>query len=85
MNVMSSQGFVELDAHIDTVLGDDNIKGAVITSAKPDFAGGMDLNELGCGACQRRGKPRAGDLRQCDAWPPHPAQDRARRYGPENP
>jgi len=47
MNVMSSQGLAELDAHIDTVLGDDNIKGAVITSAKPDFAGGMDLKELG--------------------------------------
>lgn len=47
MNVMSTQGYVELNSHIDKVLADDAIKGAVITSAKKDFAGGMDLNELG--------------------------------------
>ena len=46
MNVMSQDGFVELDALIDKVLGDDAVKGAVITSAKPDFAAGMDLNVI---------------------------------------
>jgi len=47
MNVMSSKGYEELNDHIDKVIADDTIKGAVITSAKRDFAGGMDLNELG--------------------------------------
>ena len=46
MNVMSATGFQELDALIDEVLSSDDIKGAVITSAKKDFAGGMDLNVL---------------------------------------
>ncbi|MDG1530227.1 MAG: 3-hydroxyacyl-CoA dehydrogenase NAD-binding domain-containing protein [Paracoccaceae bacterium] len=45
MNVMSDQGFVDLEALIDTVLNDEAIKGAVITSGKAgSFAGGMDLN-----------------------------------------
>jgi 3-hydroxyacyl-CoA dehydrogenase/enoyl-CoA hydratase/3-hydroxybutyryl-CoA epimerase len=46
MNVMSLQGFAELDAHIDTALADTAVKGVIITSAKKDFAGGMDLNVL---------------------------------------
>lgn len=46
MNVMSEHGFQELSDAIDTVLGDDAIKGAILTSAKKDFAGGMDLNIL---------------------------------------
>ncbi|CUJ99825.1 Fatty acid oxidation complex subunit alpha [Shimia thalassica] len=47
MNVMTEQGFNDLNAIIDTVLGDDAIKGAVITSGKEgSFAGGMDLNVL---------------------------------------
>ena len=47
MNVMSIEGLSELDAIIDTVLSDDRIKGAVITSGKDgSFAGGMDLNLL---------------------------------------
>ncbi|WP_068119111.1 3-hydroxyacyl-CoA dehydrogenase NAD-binding domain-containing protein [Tropicimonas marinistellae] len=47
MNVMSMQGFEDLEALVDTVLEDDAIKGAVITSGKPDsFAGGMDLNVI---------------------------------------
>ncbi len=46
MNVMSRAGFLELDSLIDKVLADDAVKGAVITSSKPDFAGGMDLNVL---------------------------------------
>lgn len=47
MNVMSMQGYQDLSDLIDKVISDDDIKGAVITSAKKDFAGGMDLNELG--------------------------------------
>jgi 3-hydroxyacyl-CoA dehydrogenase / enoyl-CoA hydratase / 3-hydroxybutyryl-CoA epimerase len=46
MNVMSSEGFVELEGLIDRALGDDGVKGVILTSAKADFAGGMDLNVL---------------------------------------
>ena len=47
MNVMSVEGLEQLDALIDTALGDDAIKGVVITSGKDgSFAGGMDLNLL---------------------------------------
>nr|WP_321508103.1 3-hydroxyacyl-CoA dehydrogenase NAD-binding domain-containing protein [uncultured Celeribacter sp.] len=44
MNVLSLEGIQELDAAVDKALADDAVKGIVITSAKPDFAGGMDLN-----------------------------------------
>lgn len=44
MNVMSEQGFKDLDAMIDKVLADPTIKGVILTSGKKDFAGGMDLN-----------------------------------------
>ena len=46
MNVLSMEGAQELNDHIDRILSDDAIKGAVITSGKPDFAAGMDLNVL---------------------------------------
>ena len=46
MNVMSLAGFAELDGHIDTALADPAVKGVVLTSAKRDFAGGMDLNVI---------------------------------------
>ncbi len=46
MNVMSMEGFALLDSFIDKALADDAVKGVVITSAKPDFAGGMDLNVI---------------------------------------
>ncbi|MCB1334602.1 MAG: enoyl-CoA hydratase/isomerase family protein, partial [Roseivivax sp.] len=46
MNVMSFDGFRQLDALIDQALADTAVKGIVITSGKPDFAGGMDLNVL---------------------------------------
>ncbi|WP_417523721.1 3-hydroxyacyl-CoA dehydrogenase NAD-binding domain-containing protein [Marinovum sp.] len=46
MNVLSLEGLAELDRHIDAALADDAVKGVVITSAKPDFAGGMDLNVI---------------------------------------
>ncbi len=44
MNVMSREGFAELDAHVDAALADAAVKGVVITSGKDSFAGGMDLN-----------------------------------------
>ena len=47
MNVLSMEGYGELDACIDRALGDDAVKGIIITSAKDSFAGGMDLNILG--------------------------------------
>jgi 3-hydroxyacyl-CoA dehydrogenase / enoyl-CoA hydratase / 3-hydroxybutyryl-CoA epimerase len=43
MNVLNEDGIRELDACIDRALGDDACRGIVITSAKPDFAAGMDL------------------------------------------
>ncbi|MFN0113362.1 MAG: 3-hydroxyacyl-CoA dehydrogenase NAD-binding domain-containing protein [Paracoccaceae bacterium] len=46
MNVMSFGGFDELGALFDRALGDPAVKGIVLTSAKKDFAGGMDLNIL---------------------------------------
>ncbi|SMR81460.1 3-hydroxyacyl-CoA dehydrogenase / enoyl-CoA hydratase / 3-hydroxybutyryl-CoA epimerase [Aliiroseovarius halocynthiae] len=46
MNVLSYAALEELNGHVDTVLSDDNVKGAIITSAKKDFAGGMDLNVI---------------------------------------
>ncbi len=46
MNVMSIEGFAELDAAIDKALADDAVKGVIITSGKKDFAGGMDLNVI---------------------------------------
>ena len=47
MNVMSIEGFHQLDGLIDNALADDAIKGIVITSGKPgSFAGGMDLNVI---------------------------------------
>ncbi len=55
MNVLSMEGLAELDAHIDTALGDDAVKGVIVTSGKPDFAGGMDLNVIA------RMKEMAGD------------------------
>ncbi len=45
MNVMSQQGFADLDALVSQALSDDAVKGIVITSGKAgSFAGGMDLN-----------------------------------------
>ena len=44
MNVLTEAGIAELDAAVDAALADEAVKGIVITSAKADFAGGMDLN-----------------------------------------
>jgi len=46
MNVMTRDGFALFDQLIDKALGDDGVKGLIITSGKADFAGGMDLNVL---------------------------------------
>jgi 3-hydroxyacyl-CoA dehydrogenase/enoyl-CoA hydratase/3-hydroxybutyryl-CoA epimerase len=46
MNVLNEQGIAELDTHVDTALADDTVKGVIVTSAKKDFAGGMDLNVI---------------------------------------
>lgn len=46
MNVLTYEGVAELDAAIDAALADPAVRGIVITSAKADFAGGMDLNIL---------------------------------------
>ena len=56
MNVMSMEGFSLLDSFIDKALADEACKGVVITSAKPDFAGGMDLNVI---ADMRKGGAQA--------------------------
>ncbi|WBU58207.1 3-hydroxyacyl-CoA dehydrogenase NAD-binding domain-containing protein [Paracoccus sediminicola] len=47
MNVLTEAGIRELDGLVDDALGDDAVKGIVITSGKADFAAGMDLNVLG--------------------------------------
>ena len=47
MNVFNAQLIADLDTCIDKVLADDAIKGAVITSGKPAFLAGADLNMLG--------------------------------------
>ncbi|MEM6610267.1 MAG: 3-hydroxyacyl-CoA dehydrogenase NAD-binding domain-containing protein [Pseudomonadota bacterium] len=46
MNVLSRDAFAEFDTLIDQALGDDAIKGIIVTSGKDSFAGGMDLNTL---------------------------------------
>jgi len=46
MNVMSTEAFGLLSDLIDRALADAGVKGIVITSAKQDFAGGMDLNVI---------------------------------------
>ncbi|MDQ2066802.1 3-hydroxyacyl-CoA dehydrogenase NAD-binding domain-containing protein [Xinfangfangia sp. CPCC 101601] len=46
MNVMSTDGFQLLSDLVDQGLADAACKGIIITSAKKDFAGGMDLNVI---------------------------------------
>lgn len=46
MNVMSMEGFAELNSLFDKALADPAVKGVILTSGKADFAGGMDLNIL---------------------------------------
>jgi 3-hydroxyacyl-CoA dehydrogenase/enoyl-CoA hydratase/3-hydroxybutyryl-CoA epimerase len=56
MNVMSMEGFAVLDGLVQEALADEAVKGIVITSAKRDFAAGMDLNVI---AGMREGGPEA--------------------------
>ncbi len=46
LNVITPEVMDELDAIIDQVVGDEAIKGAVITSQKKDFTGGADITML---------------------------------------
>jgi len=46
LNVMTQEGFTQLNDFVDDALADDAVKGIIITSAKNDFAGGMDLKVL---------------------------------------
>ena len=46
MNVMTLAGLEQLAEAVERLLGDAAVKGIVLTSAKADFAGGMDLNVL---------------------------------------
>ena len=46
MNVMSEQGFSDLNALVDDCIADETIYGVIITSAKKDFAAGMDLGVI---------------------------------------
>ncbi len=46
MNVLTRAAFDLVEDFIDRALGDDAVKGILLTSAKKDFAGGMDLNTL---------------------------------------
>ncbi len=55
MNVMSFEGFADFEALVDRALGDEAVRGIVLTSGKDSFAGGMDLNVLA------RLKREAGD------------------------
>ena len=46
MNVMSTEAFGLLGDLVDQALADAGVKGIILTSAKKDFAGGMDLNVI---------------------------------------
>ena len=46
MNVMTAEGLEEFEAKTKAAIADDAVKALIITSSKPDFAGGMDLNVL---------------------------------------
>ena len=46
MNVLNLESAQELAGLVDKLLADDAVKGGIITSAKKDFAGGMDLNVI---------------------------------------
>jgi 3-hydroxyacyl-CoA dehydrogenase/enoyl-CoA hydratase/3-hydroxybutyryl-CoA epimerase len=55
MNVLNLEAAADLGALIDAAIADDAVKGVILTSAKKDFAGGMDLNIIA------RMKESAGD------------------------
>ena len=55
MNVLTFAGVQALADAVEAALGDPGVRGIVLTSGKPDFAGGMDLSVLS------RMKAEAGD------------------------
>lgn len=60
MNVLTMEGARALDALVAQTLADTLIRGVILTSGKPDFAAGMDLNVLAglkeaSGDCPQRG------------------------------
>jgi 3-hydroxyacyl-CoA dehydrogenase/enoyl-CoA hydratase/3-hydroxybutyryl-CoA epimerase len=46
MNIMSEQGFVDLNELVENCISDQSVTGVIITSAKKDFAAGMDLGVI---------------------------------------
>ena len=59
INVLSIDGIRQLDAHFDKAIADPAVKGVVLTSGKPDFAAGMDLNILA--SMRERGEAEGGN------------------------
>ncbi len=47
MNILTWEGFLELDTYVSRALNDSKVKGIVLASGKDTFTGGMDLNALG--------------------------------------
>ncbi|MEO0680957.1 MAG: 3-hydroxyacyl-CoA dehydrogenase NAD-binding domain-containing protein [Pseudomonadota bacterium] len=60
MNVMTFEGFEQLEAAVEALIEDEAVKGVILTSAKSDFAGGMDLNVLGDMGAMVEGDPAKG-------------------------
>ena len=46
MNVLTFVGLKELASHFEEAISDSSVRGIVLTSAKPDFSGGMNLDAL---------------------------------------
>ncbi|HSF91254.1 MAG TPA: 3-hydroxyacyl-CoA dehydrogenase NAD-binding domain-containing protein, partial [Paracoccaceae bacterium] len=59
MNVLTLKGMNELSELVDRFIADPAVKGVILTSAKPDFAGGMDLNVLATIRDDAKGDPAA--------------------------
>ena len=59
MNVLTLDGVAQLEACVDRALADDSVRGVVLTSAKRDFAGGMDLKVIAGMKAQAGGDPAA--------------------------
>ncbi|MEL6267763.1 MAG: enoyl-CoA hydratase/isomerase family protein, partial [Pseudomonadota bacterium] len=61
MNVLTEEGIRELDACVDRALADEAVKSVILTSAKDDFAGGMDLRVLAGIRVQAEKAVKTGD------------------------
>ncbi|GIT92277.1 3-hydroxyacyl-CoA dehydrogenase [Jannaschia pagri] len=60
MNVLSLEGWDELDTCVTEALADDSVTGIIITSGKDTFAGGMDLNVIAKMKAMSGDDPAAG-------------------------